>query len=265
MDGRFLTDERLQQLRIRSVIHLFHAREDDGKDCRWNVRRWRAGGVAKFGVSDLRYPLKAALVLSRFLDNASRKENPRICLCELWQDTVGTITRYITSRDDVTISTPVVNGTTFQITLNVDDSYDYDVPLTFNTELPSTWKGVHQVTHDGMSIPYSIRSEGATDYVTFDLIPDDADVRIFGTPYLPGDFDGDNDVDVSDLRVWRARYGGELSGPDFLAWQRFQGSSFVPQEVGSQLPIPEPAGLSLGIVSTVLAIGVSRHQRRRIG
>jgi hypothetical protein len=73
---------------------------------------------------------------------------------------------------------------------------------------------------------------------------------------LPGDFDGDFDVDAADLPIWEAGYGTTHTGADFLAWQRNLG-----RHVGISAPVPEPA--SAGLVSIALAsyLGARRKQR----
>ena len=53
---------------------------------------------------------------------------------------------------------------------------------------------------------------------------------------LPGDFDGDGNVDDDDLAVWKSGYGGNYSGGDFLSWQRYFG-----QSIGAIAAVPEPA------------------------
>jgi len=60
------------------------------------------------------------------------------------------------------------------------------------------------------------------------------------------DFDGDGDVDNADLTHstlgWETRYGDDLDGNDFLAWQREYGSGVGPLGAVS---VPEPATLLL--------------------
>ncbi len=73
------------------------------------------------------------------------------------------------------------------------------------------------------------------------------------------DFDGDGDVDADDLNHptlgWEARYGSNLDGANFLAWQRQLGSSgasgFAAQAV------PEPSCVALAVISFCLLLG--RH------
>jgi hypothetical protein len=69
---------------------------------------------------------------------------------------------------------------------------------------------------------------------------------------IPGDFDGDGDVDNDDLPKWKtsvgtseadADYDGDSDGNDFLAWQRNLG--FGPSALPAVKPVPEPSSLSL--------------------
>jgi len=83
-----------------------------------------------------------------------------------------------------------------------------------------------------------------------------------GAP-LPGDFNGDGDVDDGDLTQWQAEYGlnadadadddGDSDGFDFLAWQQnFTGSSAL----AATSAVPEPSALTLFVV------GLYWHRRR---
>jgi hypothetical protein len=77
-------------------------------------------------------------------------------------------------------------------------------------------------------------------------------VRLVGLS--PGDFDQDGDVDFNDLsdpvEGWKARFGGDLDGNDFLVWQQHlgQGAALAPN--GAVVPEPRTlAGLALLIGS----------------
>jgi hypothetical protein len=77
---------------------------------------------------------------------------------------------------------------------------------------------------------------------------------------LPGDFDGDWDVDADDLTVWQANFGsssaGSLSGDadgdsdadghDFLVWQR--NLSAAPASVATAV-VPEASGFALSVLA----------------
>lgn len=74
----------------------------------------------------------------------------------------------------------------------------------------------------------------------------------FLAPSLPGDFDGDLDVDSLDLAQWQDDYGvngdsdadgdGDSDGRDFLIWQRNVGTG-VP--VAGAVNVPEPSSMVL--------------------
>jgi hypothetical protein len=77
---------------------------------------------------------------------------------------------------------------------------------------------------------------------------------------LPGDFDGDGDVDGVDLSGaplgWITRFGTDLSGEDFLVWQRNLG---MMNAAGAATTVPEPNSIAL-----VLAVAALGSWRRRI-
>lgn len=68
---------------------------------------------------------------------------------------------------------------------------------------------------------------------------------------LPGDFDGDGDVDGDDLSngasAWEARFGADLGGPQLLQWQRSITSA-------GAASIPEPSTLTLLITATLAGL-----------
>lgn len=84
--------------------------------------------------------------------------------------------------------------------------------------------------------------------------------NMFGFPFA-GDFDGDGDVDADDLTDpidgWEARFGIDLDGSDFLAWQQHFGNG-VGSLVSSHA-IPEPSS----IVMFVGLVSISTLVRRR--
>lgn len=103
-------------------------------------------------------------------------------------------------------------------------------------------------------------------------------IRI-GTTYADvapatSDFDGDGDVDGTDLGLWNAGYGavgdgtlangdanadGNVDGSDFMIWQRQLGFDLTP---GAAAAVPEPAGASLALLAAVASY-VGRPRRRR--
>lgn len=72
---------------------------------------------------------------------------------------------------------------------------------------------------------------------------------------LPGDFDGDGNVDDDDLAVWKSGYGSTYGGDDFLWWQRYFG-----QSIGAIVAVPEPAAGVLAAFS-LAAIALRRRTR----
>jgi CubicO group peptidase (beta-lactamase class C family) len=91
--------------------------------------------------------------------------------------------------------------------------------LYATTSVPGLYLlGSGQVTLDASTISYA-------GIETVDL-----QQQIYGTP---GDFDSDGDVDDTDLTHallgWNERFGSDLSGSDFLAWQRNLGNGPLQQ------------------------------------
>ena len=73
---------------------------------------------------------------------------------------------------------------------------------------------------------------------------------------LTADFDNDGDVDGADLTDptlgWEARFGTDLDGFDFLAWQQQFGSGGSPVAASSAVPEPNVWGLmTLGLFLTL--------------
>ena len=81
---------------------------------------------------------------------------------------------------------------------------------------------------------------------------------------IPGDFDGDMDVDEDDLTDsvlgWEVRYGSDLDGLDFLVWQQNFGLQFpLTAEVAA---VPEP-GASLLSLAGVFCLFYFTPTRQR--
>lgn len=84
---------------------------------------------------------------------------------------------------------------------------------------------------------------------------------------IPGDFNGDLEVDGDDLFVWRGAYGrtpaadatfDEVSdGADYLVWQRNYGLTFA---TAAAHAVPEPAAALLAL--SAFAAPVARRRRR---
>ncbi|WP_210417811.1 GH25 family lysozyme [Bythopirellula goksoeyrii] len=78
---------------------------------------------------------------------------------------------------------------------------------------------------------------------------------------IPGDFDGDNDVDGDDLTTWQTAYGngagadadqdGDSDGQDFLVWQRnYTGSN----PLTTATAVPEPGSITLLLVALITVV-----------
>ena len=84
-------------------------------------------------------------------------------------------------------------------------------------------------------------------------------VNYVGVPGLSADFDGDGDVDADDLNDpvdgWGARYGGNLTGTNFLDWQRELGMSAAQ---GSAAAVPESTSLAL-LASSLFTLAIRRE------
>lgn len=95
--------------------------------------------------------------------------------------------------------------------------------------------------------------------------------RIVTDTVLPGDFDGDGDVDSDDLTPWQASYGvdagadadtdGDTDGADFLIWQRNYGRRSTDMAPPGPISVPEPASLQVLVVFGALLVQ-SRSLRR---
>ncbi|MCH8839525.1 MAG: hypothetical protein IH831_02375 [Planctomycetes bacterium] len=94
----------------------------------------------------------------------------------------------------------------------------------------------------------------------------DADISVQGV--VPGDFDGNLGVDLTDLGLWESSYGvdagadtdfnGVSDGLDFLDWQRFLGSDFSLGTVSTIL-VPEPTTQLIAV--GLLLLCLSRSHR----
>jgi peptidoglycan/xylan/chitin deacetylase (PgdA/CDA1 family) len=133
---------------------------------------------------------------------------------DIWQDTVGNVSRYIYSRDGASIKYDEISDTTIE--LRVDDKLDdglFCVPLTINTLIPESWSNRLLITHDGEPIEYSIRvdpTSGST-YASYDVIADGEAIVLM--PMSPGDYDADGDVDRTDYDRWRSDFGTTVVTP----------------------------------------------------
>ena len=83
------------------------------------------------------------------------------------------------------------------------------------------------------------------------------------TPSLDGDFNGDGFVDAADLNDpvlgWKARFGADLDGDDFLTWQRNLGAG-TPPATAAAAAVPEPTTALLALMGIVGAVRISRRR-----
>jgi hypothetical protein len=83
------------------------------------------------------------------------------------------------------------------------------------------------------------------------------------TPSIDGDFNGDGFVDAADLNDpvlgWKARFGVDLDGDDFLVWQRNLGAGTPPATVAAAA-VPEPTTALLALMGIVGAVRISRRR-----
>lgn len=81
--------------------------------------------------------------------------------------------------------------------------------------------------------------------------------------HIPGDFDGDLDVDRDDLTDpvlgWEARYGIDLDGLDFLVWQKNFGLNAPLTVAISSVPEPTACLLFVASLSCLAIKGTVRH------
>jgi glycoprotein endo-alpha-1,2-mannosidase len=86
-------------------------------------------------------------------------------------------------------------------------------------------------------------------------------------PDIPGDFNRDGRVDIADLNGtdgWNERFGIDLEGADFLAWQRNLGYVNWPTSSTISSAVPEPMSIALLLSAvTVLAPGGRRSCPRK--
>lgn len=80
---------------------------------------------------------------------------------------------------------------------------------------------------------------------------------------LDGDFNGDGYVDAADLNDpvlgWKARFGADLDGDDFLTWQRNLGAG-TPPATAAAAAVPEPSTALLALMGIVGAVRISRRR-----
>jgi cytochrome c peroxidase len=108
--------------------------------------------------------------------------------------------------------------------------------------------------------------------------------ELFSDPFvtLPGDFDGNGEVELADLLVWNKQVGdggspaadgnndGVVDGADFVVWQKLLGQTWETwQPYGGgggagaiSAALPEPSGLALVLLTAAWGLGVRGRRRR---
>lgn len=128
-------------------------------------------------------------------------------------------------------------------------------------------------TPDAEFVPYAsgysgVYGIGHVFYTDADFTIDNFRSESLGT-LQPGDFDGDGDVDGTDLVEWQGDFGvnddsdadqdGDTDGADFLIWQQNRG--VVPSTTAAGA-VPEPATLGMaGMATALILAGVRRGKR----
>jgi hypothetical protein len=78
--------------------------------------------------------------------------------------------------------------------------------------------------------------------------------------YNPGDYNGDNAVDMGDYIAWKKGFGTDFTMNDYLSWRSHFGNSLAPGSGSLAGEVPEPATMVL-FVFGCLAFGVIRRVR----
>jgi hypothetical protein len=157
---------------------------------------------------------------------------------------------------------------------------DVLVPEAHGETFDPTALGVGPGTHRVRADAYDRVIEHAMSGDLLDLVRKDFDRlrqtvewTLTTTEPIPGDFDGDGDVDALDLARWTERFAvdggppfqsgdgdgdGDVDGADFLGWQQNLGAAGGPGAT-----VPEPAPLWAGIGATAVALQRVRGWPRR--
>jgi hypothetical protein len=85
-------------------------------------------------------------------------------------------------------------------------------------------------------------------------------LKVLGSIPLPGDYDGDHDVDGNDFLVWqRGQSPAPGSAADLGAWKANFGTA---AQGAATSAVPEPAGIVLTLLATA-GLPISHAARRR--
>jgi glycoprotein endo-alpha-1,2-mannosidase len=81
-------------------------------------------------------------------------------------------------------------------------------------------------------------------------------------PDIPGDFNRDGRVDVADLAGvggWQERFGDDLDGNDFLAWQQNLGYTHWPTSMSATSAVAEPTSAATAIIALIVPLTLRRR------
>jgi hypothetical protein len=140
-----------------------------------------------------------------------------------------------------------------------------------------SWKIIDTTTNTG-STTFATLTNGTFASGTFSIVvgagADLGDIFLNYAavgPAVPGDFDGDGDVDGADFVAWQtnfptatgavyqqgdADFDGDVDGADFVVWQ----TNFpFPTSPGTS-PVPEPTTLLLGAIAAVGLLAIRRRK-----
>jgi thermolabile hemolysin len=82
---------------------------------------------------------------------------------------------------------------------------------------------------------------------------------------LPGDFNGDNEVDAADYVVWRNNRGAPYLPYDYEVWRSHSGQIADGQIAAGQAVVPEPTAIAVLFSAGLAAVLVWRRNRTRFG
>lgn len=94
------------------------------------------------GVDNFGWEPKTAQELQEYFTFIKQKEN------DLWVATFADVTKYIKERKNIEIDSKVEDGSILLTFLSDLDPVTYNVPLTFKTYVPGSWKNVKVMSND---------------------------------------------------------------------------------------------------------------------
>jgi len=95
-----------------------------------------------------------------------------------WVQTFGNVVRYVKERNAVVVTDFSTSSNAFvlSVTDNLDDAV-YNFPVTLRRPLPADWSGA-VVSQNGAPVKSTIARENSTNYIIFDVVPNDWGVTI---------------------------------------------------------------------------------------